>query len=97
MKKYPKNKNFNTFLTKILYILLNIINITPGTKVPKFANFGTKWNYLGHFGTLLGLNLNSFYTFFTLFTVLFYFYLSTANNNVRKNKKIIIDNDNNIF
>ena len=57
-KKYNKNKNFNIFLTKNIYIILKFIKITPGTKVPKIANFGTiwnffviKWNFLGLFGT----------------------------------------------
>ncbi len=51
MKKYSKNKNFDSFLSKILYILLKIIKITPGTKVPKIAQFCKKWDFFALFIT----------------------------------------------
>ena len=50
-KKYNKNKNFNIFLTKIIYILLKNMKINAGKKVPKIANFGTKWDFFAFFDT----------------------------------------------
>ena len=51
MKKYHENKIFNIFLLKIKHIILNIMKLPPGTKVPKIAKFFQKWDFFAFFDT----------------------------------------------
>ena len=69
MKKYHKNKNFNIFLTKILYILLNIMKINAGTEVPKIVKFCQKWDFFALFDTP-NITLSHLYFMFSRFAQL---------------------------
>ncbi len=51
MQKRGKMKNCYEILAKFKLILLKIIKITPGKKVPKIAKFCQKWDFFAFFYT----------------------------------------------
>ncbi len=58
-----KIKKYHKILTKFKLILLNIMKITSGTKVPKIANFVKKWDFCIHFASPNITLLSSFFIF----------------------------------
>ena len=64
--KRGKIKKYHKILAKIKRILLNIMKITSGTKVPKIVKFCQKWDFFAFFYTP-NITLLSFFFIFSRF------------------------------